>query len=88
MGTVPGTVPKVVQDTFARATFWPISVATFPQICIATPAVVPACDCRATPAVTDRLIRQTTSIPTLGMSLRPTATMNHAAVCRVVVRPI
>jgi hypothetical protein len=85
--TAPGTVPMVMRDVTAKATFWPICQETQSVNCSGVPTVIPGFDCGVTPAITDKLIRQTNSMSTLGMSLRPTATMNRAAVCRVVVRP-
>lgn len=87
LGTVPGTVPRVVQDATARATSEPICAATFSLNCTAVPTVIPAFDCRAMHTVIGRLIRQVSRTPTLELNLAATVTVNREAVFELVVRP-
>ncbi len=88
MGTVPGTVPKVVWNATAKATLGPASAAAFHMSCAATPTVIPIFACRAIRAMMGKLIQQVICTSTLAMDLRTTVKVNRAAICRPVLKPI
>jgi hypothetical protein len=57
MGTVPRTVPGVIQDATSKAARGPIRAATCPLNYRTEPTVIPTFICRASRELTDELAR-------------------------------